>query len=222
MLAPNALTTLDTIKTMLGIPSDDTSKDTLFELLINAASSYIESQTGRRFGLEKYNQRYQAPGQQELVLEQYPIRVAYHVKASKDGDPFDADSYDITKMGNVGVLWMDEGWPPRYYRGGLAFDPIYNSLYLIVRYLAGYVLPKDVDGFNPEDWELADGFVLPYDWILPQDLQLLCLEMIQSKWADIINGSFGLSSFSISDVSWGFDRSTRDSWTQTINAYKRW
>jgi hypothetical protein len=82
-------------------------------------------------------------------------------------------------------------------------------MYLTVKYLAGYVLPKDAtETTNP-------------DWLLPYDLQMLLWEMLQSKWTDIANGSFGLASFSISDVSWSFDRSTRDSWAQTISAYKR-
>ncbi|GHU69914.1 hypothetical protein FACS1894184_14650 [Clostridia bacterium] len=208
-LAPNALTTLQTIKQFLGISSEDHDADGQLTLLINAASAYIESMTGRRFGLETYTQHYQASGQQELVLEQYPIREVYSAKDSRTDTTISSDTYNTDKLGRIGVVWMDEGWPPRYHRGGLAYDPRFNSLYLAVKYLAGYVLPKDVTDDTP------------VDWILPYDLQLLIWEMIQSKWSDIINGSTGLTAFSISDVSWTFDRSKRDSWTEIINAYKR-
>ncbi|GHU75678.1 hypothetical protein AGMMS49992_20120 [Clostridia bacterium] len=208
-LAPNALTTLEAVKAFLGIQPDDHDADARLILLINAASSYLEAMTGRKFKLDTYTQRYQAPGQQELVLEQYPIREVYNIKDSKADRVFDEDTYNIDKLGRIGVVWMDEGWPPRYHRRGLAYDPIFSSLYLIVNYLAGYVLPQDAT---------AD---TPFDWLLPYSLQQLVWEMIQSKWADIINGSTGLASFSISDVSWSFDRSTRDSWTAIINAYKR-
>jgi hypothetical protein len=209
VLASNAMATLETVKQLLNIPDDDHAADARLITLINAASAYIQAQTGRRFELRTYTQRYQAPGQQELVLEEYPIRHVLWVKDCGADKTIDPDSYDAVKLGDIGVVWMDEGWPPRWHRRGLANDPIFNSMYLRVSYTAGYVMPNDVTQSTPEDW------------ILPYDLQMLAWEMIQSKWADVANGSFGLASFSISDVSWSFDRSTRESWLQTINAYKR-
>ena len=73
MLADNALTTLERMKLMLGIEGDDEKTNEIVELLINRASSWVERQTGRHLGRNKYHQWYDADGQQELVTIEYPI-----------------------------------------------------------------------------------------------------------------------------------------------------
>jgi hypothetical protein len=77
-----------------------------------------------------------------------------------------------------------------------------------VCYTAGYVLPKDATDDDPQT--------------LPADLEGLLWDMVAQAYTSLQNGSQGLSSFSISDVSWKFDKSTPDAWVKTINQYRRY
>ena len=54
----------------LGIPPEaaDTAVKNNIIRLINSASAWIETITGRKFGKATYTHRYVAPGTQELVL----------------------------------------------------------------------------------------------------------------------------------------------------------
>ena len=73
-LRENALTTLDALKTSLGIDPDeeDAQRDATLVQLINAASAWLETQLGRKLGKSTYRQRYCGTGTQQLSLEQYP------------------------------------------------------------------------------------------------------------------------------------------------------
>lgn len=74
-LRENALTTLDDMLEFMGMDAEtapDTVKNNITRL-INAASSYIEAVTGRKFRKQKYVEKHFASGYQELCLNQYPI-----------------------------------------------------------------------------------------------------------------------------------------------------
>lgn len=77
-----------------------------------------------------------------------------------------------------------------------------------MRYTAGYVLPKDATDEEPQT--------------LPADLEGLVWDMVSQAYVNMLNGSQGLKSFSISDVSWTFDKSTPDAWLQLVNLYRRY
>lgn len=123
-LAANAMTTLEDTMERLGIPPEaaDTAVKNNIIRLINSASAWIETITGRKFGKATYTHRYVAPGTQELVLTQYPIRAVEYVRDTEHGVSIDPSSYDFTMTGDVGVLYRDEGWVFRGYIGGLAND----------------------------------------------------------------------------------------------------
>ena len=144
-LASNAMTTLEDTMERLGIPPEaaDTAVKNNIIRLINSASAWIETITGRKFGKATYTHRYVAPGAQELVLTQYPIRAVEYVRDTENGVDIAPGSYDFTMTGDVGVLYRDEGWVFRGYVGGLANDYIAPRRYLEVKFTAGYVLPKD-------------------------------------------------------------------------------
>ena len=110
-LADNAMTTLEDTMERLGIPAEaaDTAVKNNIIRLINSASAWIETMTGRKFGKATYTHRYVAPGAQELVLTQYPIRSVEYVKDTDTGQNIDPDSYDFTMTGDVGVLYRDAG-----------------------------------------------------------------------------------------------------------------
>ncbi|MEG1562529.1 MAG: hypothetical protein RR365_02190 [Bacteroides sp.] len=195
------------MKLMLGL-SDiaDERTDEIVTLLINRVSSWIERQTGRRLGKQSYHQWYDADGQQELVTVDYPIISVEYVK--ENGKEIDPNRYDYSQTGNVGVIYRDDGWLKAGYRRGLANDVIAAKRVIEVSYTAGYVLPKDATTSNPQT--------------LPADLEGLLWDVVSQSYTNLQNGSQGLSSFSISDVTWNFDKSHRAEWNQVINLYKRY
>ena len=207
MLANNALTTLDRMKLMLCLDDEtDERTCTLVELLVNKASSWVEQQVGRPLGKNTYREFYEADGQQELVTLKYPIISVDYVKEA--GRLVPPELYDYGQTANIGVIYRDDGWLRAGYRRGLANDIIETKRNIEVRYTAGYVLPKDATDEEPQT--------------LPADLEGLVWDMVSQAYANMQNGSQGLKSFSISDVSWTFDKSTPAAWLQIVNLYRRY
>lgn len=207
MLANNALTTLDRMKLMLSLDDEtDERTCTLIELLINKASSWVEQQVGRPLGKNTYREFYEADGQQELVTLKYPIVSVDYVKEA--GRLVPPERYDYGQTANIGVIYRDDGWLRAGYRRGLANDIIETKRNIEVCYTAGYVLPKDATDEEPQT--------------LPADLEGLVWDMVSQAYANMQNGSQGLKSFSISDVSWTFDKSTPAAWLQIVNLYRRY
>lgn len=207
MLANNALTTLDRMKLMLSLDDEtDERTCTLVELLVNKASSWVEQQVGRPLGKNTYREFYEADGQQELVTLKYPIISVDYVKEA--GRLVPPERYDYGQTANIGVIYRDDGWLRAGYRRGLANDIIETKRNIEVCYTAGYVLPKDATDEEPQT--------------LPADLEGLVWDMVSQAYANMQNGSQGLKSFSISDVSWTFDKSTPASWLQIVNLYRRY
>ena len=207
MLANNALTTLDRMKLMLSLDDEtDERTCTLVELLINKASSWVEQQVGRPLGKNTYREFYEADGQQELVTLKYPIVSVDYVKEA--GRIVPPELYDYGQTANIGVIYRDDGWLRAGYRRGLANDIIETKRNIEVCYTAGYVLPKDATDEEPQT--------------LPADLEGLVWDMVSQAYANMQNGSQGLKSFSISDVSWTFDKSTPEAWLQLVNLYRRY
>lgn len=208
-LADNALTTLEDMKTMLGIaPTDtDTQRDNVIVNLINSASAWIERKTGRKLGKQTYTQKYVASGTQELVLLQWPILSVEFVKDTQYNEVIPPSEYDYNVSGEIGVLYKDNGWAYRGYVGGLAYDYVAPMRYLEVQYTAGYTLPKDATTEDPST--------------LPADLQGVVWGMVQQEFSTMQNGAQGLSAFSISDVSWTFDKAMREDWLTTVGYYTR-
>ena len=208
-LADNAMTTLADTLERLGIDEADAStavKNNVIRL-INAASAWVETITGRKFGRATYVHRYPSPDAQELVLQQYPILAVEYVKDVASGVPFDPATYDFTMEGNIGVLYRDEGWPFRGFRYGLANDVKMPSRSLEVKFTAGYILPKDATEEEPSD--------------LPWDITAIVWGIAEEEFSVLANGSQGLAAFSV-DVSWTFDKEPRASWMETLGHYMRW
>lgn len=208
-LAHNAMNTVETLKIMLSLSYEDTSYDDYLVLLINYASSWLESMTGRSFGLKQYNEAVAGSGQQELVLKQYPIREIGSIKDKESGLIISQDTYSFNEDGDIGVVFKDSGWQSRAYPTGLVPDYIHTRKYLQVEYTAGYVLPKDFTDDTPEDWKL------------PANLQGIVAQIAEQELALQDSGAAGLSAFSISDVSWTFDKAPRQNWIDVINSFKR-
>ncbi|MBR1869011.1 MAG: phage gp6-like head-tail connector protein [Bacteroidales bacterium] len=207
MLADNALTTLERLKTMLGLwEEEDEKTDAMLEMLINKASAWVERQVGRSLAKKEYVHWFYADGQQELTTLEYPITEVHYVK--QDGALVDPSTYDYGQTAGIGVIYRDKGWMRAGYRRGLANDIVETKRCIEVSYSAGYVLPKDATEEDPQT--------------LPADLEGLVWEMASQAFANMMNGSEGLKSFSISDVRWDFDKSVHAEWTQLLNLYKRY
>lgn len=207
-LRDNALTTLESIKVFMGIAPDDTDplRDAALSQLINSASAWLETTLGRKLGRNRYRERYVAPGTQRLVLEQYPIREVHKITDTDNG--VDLDGYYWEDDGAIGVVYREDGWTYHGHIGGLARDYIAPRRYLLAEYTAGYILPKDGTEEEPSDF--------------PADLEAVLWNMIAQQWAIMDNDAAGLSAFSISDVSWTFDKEIAGTWQSIISAYKRW
>lgn len=212
LLSANALTTLNDMMEFIGMDPEDVSVPKLVKnnliRLINAASDYIETMTNRKFALSQYTEVHFGSGAQELCLEQYPIREVVSVEDIENMYTFSTESYSAEDTGTIGVLYRDEGWPVRGYVAGLANDIKAGRKYLKISYKAGYVLPKDATVETPSD--------------LPFDLQYIIWQMVQQQWNLANNGANGLSAFSISDVSWTFDKELSTQVKEIISKYQRW
>lgn len=109
-LRENALTTLDALKTSLGIDpaEEDAQRDATLVQLINAASAWLETQLGRKLGKSTYRQKYCGTGTQMLSLEQYPI-----VSVERITDTFTGETitdFDFNETGEIGVLFREDGF----------------------------------------------------------------------------------------------------------------
>jgi hypothetical protein len=74
-MAADDLTTLDSLKAWLAIPSARTADDALLARLITAASAYIESWLGRRLGLAAYTETRDGTGGQRLAFMNAPVQL---------------------------------------------------------------------------------------------------------------------------------------------------
>lgn len=207
-LAHNAMSTLEVVKAVKKIAPEDTSYDAFLTLLINYASGWIERQAGRPFGLGRFQDVLPGSGLQELVLRRYPIREIHSITDLGSGAVLDMPCYSFQNMGHVGVVYKDDGWTRKGYASGLVPDYILTKSYLRVDYTAGYVLPKDVTGETIREW------------ILPYDLQGIVWQIVAMELDLADNNADGLASFTISDVSWSFDKAPRQSWLDIIATYK--
>lgn len=225
MLAANALTTLERMKLLLtpntssGVQTDtepdsevgqddgwSERENMIVELLINRASAMIEAQVGHHLAKNSYHQWYEANGFQELVTLEWPIISVERIL--EQDQVVDPSLYDYGQTGHLGIIYRDDGWLKAGYRQGLAYDMVALKRAIEIYYTAGYVLPKDAT-----EEELQT---------LPADLEGLVWDMVAQAWANLNNGSQGLTSFSISDVSWHFDKQTNPDWLRIINLYRRY
>ena len=195
ILRANALTTLDRLKSFLCIPADeeDSERDAALTQLINAASAWLETKLGRKLGRQTYDEPHFGTGTQRLVLNQYPIISIRHIRDNRTGA--EITGYDFVEEGEIGVVYREDGWTYYGHIGGLSYDYV-------------YVLPKDATEDDP--------------CTLPADLEALIWNMIAQQWALLENDAAGLSAFSISDVSWTFDKNLSQTWQDVISLYRKW
>jgi len=158
-IATNALTTVATVKSDLGISVS--TYDTILEGLVNAASTLIESRAGRQFHYEQVTaEKIAGHGTELLSVARYPIDKSKAVAITYDGDTVDTADYEVDGDGKAGLIrsiygnweWTAGG------AGNITCDGLPGTerkLYSVT-YYGGWVLPNDVGTRTlPDDLELA-------------------------------------------------------------------
>lgn len=87
------IVTLDEMRAFLGIPSEQTAKDSLIESLLDSFNKVIEDWLGVTMINSQYAEIYDGDGTDTLFLEHYPIVAISSLKL--DGEALDSDDYYI-------------------------------------------------------------------------------------------------------------------------------
>ena len=159
-ILPQALTTLAKVKTYLGIDSADTSKDNLLIDLINQASGYIETYTGRTFMSQTYtNVIKDSRGGNYLFLNHTPV-TAFTLLEYRSGTV--DNPVWVTYASNTYLPYLAEGY--LYFYGRL--PKIHQGFRCT--YTAGYLI----------DWanETTATHTLPFD------LTKVCTEIVATDY----------------------------------------
>ena len=153
-LAPNALTTLDTVKEVLGVHGS--SQDAALTRYINTASEAIERYCDRRFQRATVVEKVGFMGGQRLLLERTPLVSITSIVV--DGVTLDASAYSIQSAAQ-GTVYRESGWP---WSADIvdAMSPYRlpgtERQLATVTYVGGYVLPNDAGTRSlPYDLEQA-------------------------------------------------------------------
>lgn len=166
-LADNALTSVVNAKAYLGgvCASNDLGR------LINQASTLIESQAFRSFGIQSVTEEVPGYGTLRLLVERTPLKSISEIRY--DGDAIDLTEVEIENAG-AGSIIRPGGWRwTAHVKDDISRGPIPGSELNLweVDYVGGYVLPKDDgDPAAPISGASTD---------LPSDLELACLELIR-------------------------------------------
>lgn len=129
------LATLSQLKSHLGIPQADTSKDTVLNFLLEGVSGSIETMTSRKLELQSHELKLSGDGFDSLVLPHYPIHVENDIPAittlTLDGVAIALDTLDIEADGAI-----------LYRNAGVWNEGRRN---IEITYSAGYKLAHDDD-----------------------------------------------------------------------------
>jgi hypothetical protein len=86
MLNPNALITLSSIKSHLGILESKVLEDSILELFINSASQFIESYCERILRQVEYIEYFNGSYGRVIITKQWPINSVTSIKESATGN----------------------------------------------------------------------------------------------------------------------------------------
>lgn len=170
------LTTRERAKAELGITT--TTDDDIISDMIVRASSAIERECRRKFGVETVTETLDGTGSRLLGLTRYPIVEVTEV--TEDGTALESTEYSVEDA-DAGALYRANGWGRS---GGLRMwgTEAYSSGYILpgyqdqrysVTYRAGYLLPNQV---NP--WILPG---TPEN--LPGAVEQACLETVKAWYS---------------------------------------
>lgn len=155
------LSTLSKLKSHLGIPQSDVSKDAVLKTLLAGSSGYIEGQTARQLGITEHSLKLSGDGTDMLVLPQYPIM------ADDSNVPaisaLTIDDVDVSAEIASGAIDVDAVTGILYRESGGWRSGLRN---IAITFKAGYRLPGD----ESDDAE-SDALEVP------DDLQLAAIRL---------------------------------------------
>ncbi|MBC3889510.1 hypothetical protein GH810_14445 [Acetobacterium paludosum] len=200
-IADNALMTLADLKSLSGIANTDTSNDVKLQFLINSASQEIENILGRKIKKSQYTEKAKGNNRLTIKTKNYPLLEVAEIKTN--GSLVNELDYSFEESGIIEGI---RPWGASGLQQGISNFMVQRSSNIEISYTAGYILPKDATTLEPRT--------------LPYDLELSAYRMINGLVALTEQGTEGLKSFSISDVSWTWDKEYMQSVLPTILRYR--
>ena len=193
--------TLSDVKTLLGIPADDTTQDDKLNLMIKNTSAKIESFIGYSLARNTYTDEIQAVNNRQLLqLNHFPLQ---SVSSCEINGNAVTDYKLFPEYQFWGRLYRGLGWCGEYYTRGFTRDVVSGAWVVKVTYIAGYYLPGDT------------GYVEGNADSLPSDIYSACLEEVCYRYNAEQNGAIGIKSHSEGHIS---DTYTDDASTTSLSA----
>lgn len=182
------LCTLETLKTYMGIDSEDF--DEKLTLLIKMVSAQIENYLGYPVARAvNVGEIHSVNNEQLLLLDCQPIQSVENVKIGG----VEIDDYKlIPKYSKVGMLYRGIGWCGDYYTRGMTYDVVSGVYEIEIDYTSGWYLPGD-EGYTEGS---ADS--------LPFDILSACLVACSELWNLKQNNAEGIKSYSEGGISTTF------------------
>lgn len=182
------LCTLETLKTYMGIASEDF--DEKLTLLIKMVSAQIENYLGYPVARSvNVGELHSVNNEQLLLLDCQPVQSVESVRIG--GVEID-DCRLIPKYSNVGMLYRGVGWCGDYYTRGMTYDAVSGVYEIEVDYTSGWYLPGD------EDYTEGSTDSLPFD------ILSACLVACSELWNLKQNNAEGIKSYSEGGISTTF------------------
>lgn len=207
-----SLTTLDRVKDFGGLSGLSAAQDAVLTNIINAATTYIESHTERRFMQTAYsNELYDGHGDERLILDQFPVdssaSFSFEGRDTTENDDdwttIDSDQYFVDY--SAGIIFTAGRWSLANIRYGYR-----------VTYTAGY-------DFDNSSTFLSD--------TAAAEVEYVAWKLVMEAWADRKSGktvkgerlgdyaiTFGKSLF---DVSTAEDGTGGNSLKSILDKYRR-
>lgn len=139
------LTTLEKVKSHLGISTADISKDVKIAALVPGVSKFIQGQCARDFEYQEFTLKIDGDGSDQLILPQYPV----HEISAISVDGVAMESEDIAALDldrESGCIYKSSGsWPA-------------GRRNIVITFFAGYL--------EPDESESGDIAALPEDLVL--------------------------------------------------------
>jgi hypothetical protein len=220
------LTTLANVKTLIQMPSGDTSQDALISLLISSVSAQVETYCNRQFGYADYIETLASNNRQLLQLQQWPVNNVAYVKQSGNVLVSGQDYQVYPQYLDCGQLYRGPGWTGSSWVRGLTADPYTGEYIYEASYMAGYVLPGATPPISP--------LTAP---ALPADLQLCAMQMVAKVYTLSMSGNLGenLNSITEGGLSYSWDNPAKIptelfsiiagmpvQFATLLNPYKKW
>lgn len=210
-LGENALTTVHTVKDLLGISTFD--DDTWLEYRIRMYSELFERATGRKFHYsDGHIEKVASSGDTRLVISDYLPLISVSEIKDPEGTVLDPSTYEIADT-EVGFIRSKAGAfaSSTVRRKQVGSYPIYEEQTFVVTYEGGYVTQHQDD----EDVTLTRN--------LPYDIEMAVVEAIKADY-QAKDRDPNIKSMSVLGDSVSYAGTTgRDSapFVDAVNRYKR-